>query len=190
MLHSRSDAVFPEFFKNPVTKSPAHLSNTGTNIFHPQNQIIMSTRLSYETAPKGFLDGMLKTGQFLRNCGLDARLMALIAHRVSQINGCAFCLDMHHKDAIHMGDTEQRLHSLPAWRECPYYSEAERAALAYAETLTAGHVNDDLIEALAPHFSDADIANLTLAIVSVNAWNRLNKAMQPVPGNYQVNAYA
>jgi AhpD family alkylhydroperoxidase len=149
----------------------------------------MNARISFEDASKGFLDGLMKTGFYLKKSGLDQKLLALVDYRVSQINGCAFCLDMHHKDAIHLGETELRLHSLAAWKECPYYTEQERAVLAYAEAVTAGTMEDGVFEALTPFFSKPQIADLTLAIANINSWNRLNKAFRTTPGNYQVGQY-
>ena len=148
----------------------------------------MEARISFQDTPKGFMDGLMKVGMYLRTSGLDGTLQELINYRVSQINGCAFCLDMHHKDAIEAGESQQRLHGLAAWRESPYYTEAERAALAFAEDLTQKcNVCDTVYEALRPHFSNADIANLTLAVSSINTWNRLNKAFRTVAGNYKVS---
>ncbi|WP_119080735.1 carboxymuconolactone decarboxylase family protein [Chitinophaga alhagiae] len=148
----------------------------------------MEPRISYQDTPKGFMDGLLKTGSFVRSSGLNAQLQELVYYRVSQINGCAFCIDMHYKDAIHRGESEQRLHGLAAWRETPYYTEAERAALAYADALTIHcDADDEVYEALTAHFSREDIANLTLAIATINTWNRLNKAFRTVAGNYKVN---
>ena len=128
-------------------------------------------RISHDDLPKGFLDGLMKTGYYVRTCGLDRTLQELINHRVSQINGCAYCLDMHHKNAIHNGETEQRLHGLSAWRETPYYSEKERAALAFAEAVTAAHVpSQQLMNDLEQHFSDAEIANLGMAVIAINSF--------------------
>jgi AhpD family alkylhydroperoxidase len=151
----------------------------------------MKQRISIQETPKGFLDGLMKTGTFIVSSGLDHKLLHLLAYRVSQINGCAFCLDMHHKDAIHKGESEQRLHGLPAWRESPWYSDAERAALQFAETLTSHCETDDATyEALTRHFTKEQIATLALAIVTINSWNRLNKAFLTTPGTYKVNEYA
>lgn len=144
-----------------------------------------------QETPKGFFDGLMKTGMFIANSGIDHKLLHLLAYRVSQINGCAFCLDMHHKDAIHGGETEQRLHVLPAWREAPWYSEPERAALQFAEALTIECETDDATyEALAQHFNKEEIATLALAIATTNSWNRLNKAFLTTPGTYEVNQFA
>ena len=151
----------------------------------------MQQRISFQETPKGFLDGLMKTGMFIGNSGLDPKLLHMLEYRVSQINGCAFCLDMHHKDAIHKGESEQRLHGLPAWRESPWYSDAEKAALQFAETLTSNCETDDATyEALTRHFTKEQIATLALSIVTINSWNRLNKAFRTTPGTYKVNEHA
>src|SRR5689334_7791864 len=121
----------------------------------------MEARIGFSDVTKGLFDGLFKTEMYLKKCGLDHKLLELIKCRVSQINGCAYCLDMHHKDATAMGESEQRLYSLPAWKECPYYSEPERAALAYAEAVTNLHqhgISDELFETLSQHFTKAEIA--------------------------------
>jgi AhpD family alkylhydroperoxidase len=126
--------------------------------------------------------------RYLAGCGLEESLLHLVRLRASQINGCAYCLDMHWKDLRALGEGEQRLYSLDAWRECPYYTERERAALAWAEavTLVAGdHVPDAVYDAVRPHFSDRDLSNLTLAVATINAWNRLSIAARLTPGTYQ-----
>jgi AhpD family alkylhydroperoxidase len=108
--------------------------------------------------------------------------------RASQINGCAYCLDMHSKDARALGETEQRLYVLNAWREAPFYTERERAALAWTEALTLvaeDHVPDEVFNEVRPHFNDQELANLSLAIVSINGWNRLNIAFKTEAGSYQ-----
>lgn len=152
----------------------------------------MTQRIFYHDVAKGLWDGMLKTDLYLKRSGLDHKLLELVKYRVSQINGCAYCLDMHHKEALHLGESELRLHSLAAWREAPYYSEAERAALAFAEAVTLAmqqDVSDDLYNALTPFFSKAAIADLTLAIVQINSWNRINKAFRTIPGEYKVGQF-
>jgi AhpD family alkylhydroperoxidase len=108
--------------------------------------------------------------------------------RASQINGCAFCLDMHSKDARVAGETEQRLYALSAWRETPFFSERERAALAWTETVTRiseNHVSDEAYESVRQHFSEKELVDLTLAIVAINGWNRLAISFRTVPGSYQ-----
>jgi len=152
----------------------------------------MEARIGFSDTTKGLFDGLFKTEMYLKKCGLDHKLLELIKCRVSQINGCAYCLDMHHKDAAAMGESEQRLYSLPAWKECPYYTEAERAALAYAEAVTNLHqhgITDELFETLSQHFTKTEIADLTMAIANINSWNRLNVAWKTVPGNYKVGQF-
>ena len=126
---------------------------------------------------------------FLNNHSrLEPSLLNLVWLRASQINGCAWCIDMHTKDARALGETEQRLYALNAWRDAPFYSERERAALAWAESVTLvaqTHVPDDVYEEAKKHFSDQELVNLTLAIGQINVWNRLNVAFRNVPGSYQ-----
>lgn len=120
--------------------------------------------------------------------GLESSLLELIKTRASQINHCAFCLDMHTKDARAHGETEQRLYTLPAWRETPFFSERERAALAWTEALTLvaeTQVPDDVYEIARKHFTEKELADLTLAIVAINGWNRLAIAFRKEPGTYQ-----
>ncbi len=127
--------------------------------------------------------------QYLRTTGLEKKLLHMIKLRVSQMNGCAYCLDMHWKDLQAEGETEQRMYSLDAWREAPYYTERERAALAWAEAVTNvtnGHVGDELYEATREHFSQQELSDLTFAVVAINSWNRLSIAFRVVPGTYQV----
>lgn len=112
----------------------------------------------------------------------------MIKLRASPINGCAYCLDMHWKDLRAIGESEQRLYGLDAWEESPYYSERERAALAWTEAVTDirnGHVPDEVYEEACQHFSEKELADLTLAVAAINAWNRLAIAARAVPGKYQ-----
>lgn len=133
------------------------------------------------------LDGLIKSGVYLHNSGQDPQLRELLNYRVSLVNGCAYCLDMHHKELLHMGETEQRIHGLGAWRECPYYTDRERAVLTYADALTIHcNVEDEVFEALTDFYSKAEIADLTLAITIINTWNRINKAFKTAPGKYKV----
>ncbi len=118
---------------------------------------------------------------------LEPALLDLVRLRASQMNGCAHCIDMHWKDARAEGEGEQRLYGLDAWRESPYYSDRERAALEWCEALTfvaEGHVPDDVYEAVRPHFTDEELAQLTLAIMAINAWNRLAISTRAEVGNY------
>ncbi len=124
--------------------------------------------------------------------GLDEKMLHLVKVRASQINGCAHCIDMHTKDARADGETEQRLYGLSAWRETPYYSARERAALEWAEAITlvsSTHVPDEAYEPVRAQFSENEIANLTLAIAMINTWNRLAISLRFVPGNYQPGIY-
>ena len=124
---------------------------------------------------------------------LEPKLLELVKTRASQINGCAFCLDMHTKDARAMGETEQRLYLLPAWRETELYSERERAALIWTEALTeiaVDRVPDEVFAAVRPHFTDDELAYLTLAVVAINSFNRFNVALRLPAGNYQPGAFA
>jgi AhpD family alkylhydroperoxidase len=150
----------------------------------------MKERISFRDVPQELMTAMLTMGKYLKTTGLDEKLVELVKYRVSQLNGCAFCLDMHHKDAMHNGETEQRLHSLPAWRECPWYSDAERAALAYADSLTIHAEADDIIfTPLVSFFNNKEIGDLTFTIVLTNTWNRLNKAFRTTPGTYQAGQF-
>jgi AhpD family alkylhydroperoxidase len=149
---------------------------------------IMKARLNYAKAAPGIYDAMDGLDRYLESCGLEKPLLLLVQFRASQINGCAYCLDMHSKDLRAIGESEQRLYSLEAWRECPYYSDRERAALAWTEAVTVlddGHVSDAVYEEVRPHLSEKDLSNLTLAVAAINAWNRLSIAARLVPGAYQ-----
>jgi AhpD family alkylhydroperoxidase len=151
----------------------------------------MKERISFKDVPQDIMTAMFSLGNCLKNTGLDEKLLDLVAYRVSQINGCAFCLDMHHKDAIHRGETEQRLHTLPAWRDCPWYSDAEKAVLAYTDSVTTdGNVDDNVFSTLATFFNNKEIAGLTFAIALTGTWNRLNKAFHTTPGTYRVGQFA
>lgn len=147
----------------------------------------MDTRLRYATAAPGVYEAMLQLEGYIQHCGLETSLIRLVQIRASQINECAFCLDMHTQDARAEGETEQRIYLLSAWREAPFYSERERAALEWTEAVTLvadTHVPNDVYERVRPHFTDAELANLTLAITDINAWNRLNVAFRTPAGTY------
>jgi len=131
---------------------------------------------------------MLGIEHYLEQCGLEASLQNLIKLRVSQINGCAYCIDMHWKDLRAAGESEQRLYGLDAWEESPYYTDRERAALAWAEAVTNiqdGHVPDQVFEHVKNFFNEKEVADLTLAVTAINSWNRLSIAARTVPGTYQ-----
>jgi AhpD family alkylhydroperoxidase len=145
-------------------------------------------RFQHAKKAEGGYRAMLGLESFLRSCGLEAGLIHLLKLRVSQINGCAFCIDMHWKDLRALGETEQRLYSLDAWHECPWYSERERAALRWAEAVTRladGHVSDDVYLEVSRQFDDKDLASLTFVVATINAWNRLSIAARTPPGTYQ-----
>ena len=141
----------------------------------------------YKVAPKIY-EGMMALQKVVNESGLEATLMELVKLRASQINGCAYCIDMHTKDARAAGETEQRVYLLDAWREAPFYSERERAALEWTEALTKitdGHAPDALYIRAKAQFSDEELANLSLAIATINTWNRLGIAFRVEPGSYK-----
>ncbi len=148
----------------------------------------MQPRFDGSKVASGGYKSMLGLETYLHQSGLEIPLLHLIKLRASQINGCAYCLDMHWKDLRAIGENEQRLYGLDAWREAPYYSERERAALAWTEAVTLitdGHVSDEVYEEVRPHFSEKELADLTLAIATINAWNRLAIASRAEAGKYQ-----
>jgi len=148
----------------------------------------METRLNYAEVAPGVMKSMFALGGYLAQSGMEQSLLDLIYFRVSQINGCAYCLDMHSKDLRAGGETEQRLYVLEAWRESPFYSERERAALAWAEAVTLlkdKDVPDEVYEQARQQFSERELVNLTLAVVAINGWNRLNVAFRTTAGSYQ-----
>lgn len=148
----------------------------------------MATRFDIGQVAPGIYAAMGALERYLHRCGLEPALIHLVKLRASQMNGCAYCLDMHWKDLRALGETEQRLYSLDAWRECPYYTPRERAALAWTEAVTMvanGHVPDAIYDEVRPQFDDAALANLTLAVATINAWNRLAIAGRVEPGTYQ-----
>ena len=148
----------------------------------------MKQRIDHaRAAPRGF-QAMLGLQTYVNNSGLEHSLLELVKMRASQINGCAYCLDMHSKDARAAGETEQRLFLLDAWREAPFYSARERAALEWTEALTLiteGHVPDEVFRSVREHFSEEELANLTLAVVAINGWNRICISFRVLPGTYQ-----
>ncbi|MGH8278383.1 MAG: carboxymuconolactone decarboxylase family protein [Gammaproteobacteria bacterium] len=148
-------------------------------------------RLDYGKASPDGLKAMLNLQQYVEKSGLEHPLMELVKMRASQINGCAFCLDMHSKDARAAGETEQRLYALNAWRETPFYSDRERAALAWTEALTRirNGVSDELYAEVRKHFNEKEIADLTLCIIAINGWNRLAIPFRTKAGEYQPGKY-
>jgi len=153
----------------------------------------MKPRIHYAEHAPGIYDAMDALDRYLASSSLDAGLLHLVRLRASQINGCAYCIDMHWKDSRALGADERRLYSLDAWRECPWYSARERAALEWTEAVTRiadGHAPDAIFAGLADHFSAPEIADLTCAVATINAWNRLSIAARLTPGGYQPAAVA
>src|SRR6476620_10320740 len=147
----------------------------------------MKPRIDLMHVNPGVVQSILGLERQVSKARFDRKLLDLVRMRASQINGCAYCLDMHSKDARAEGETEQRLYGLDAWRETPYYSDRERAALEWTEALTLvaeSHVPDDVYERVRTQFSEDELAHLSLAIVAINGWNRLNIAARTVPGTY------
>lgn len=148
----------------------------------------MTRRIEWARAAPGASRAMFAVQQYVETSGLEHELVELVKLRASYLNGCAYCVDMHTKDARAAGETEQRLYAIPVWRETPFYTPRERAALAWTDAVTelgrAG-VPDDLFEQVRAHLGDAELVNLTLAVIAINGWNRLNVAFRTVPGSYQ-----
>ena len=148
----------------------------------------MTVRLNYGKVAPGVYEAMDALDQYLAGCGLEESLLHLVRLRASQLNGCAYCIDMHWKDLRALGDSEMRLAALDAWRESPFYTAREGAALAWTESVTfvtRDHLPDALLATTREHFSEKELADLTLAITTINAWNRLSIAARLVPGTYQ-----
>jgi len=141
----------------------------------------------WKVAPGGF-KVMSSLETYLRDSGLDMPLLHMVKLRASQVNGCAYCIDMHWKDARAAGESEQRLYGLDAWREAPYYNDRERAALEWTEALTRvaeGHVSDAVYDAVRSHFSDKELVDLSWAVAAINAWNRVSIAFRSEAGTYK-----
>ena len=151
----------------------------------------MKARMDFRKASPEGAKAMAELHSFLHRCGLERSLLELVKLRASQINGCAHCIDMHAKELRADGESEHRLYLLDAWEESPFYSDRERAALAWTEAVTLvtqGHVPDEVYEKARAQFSEQELANLTLAVVAINGANRLNIAFRTVPGSHRVAA--
>ncbi|HTO54351.1 MAG TPA: carboxymuconolactone decarboxylase family protein [Myxococcota bacterium] len=151
----------------------------------------MNARIPYDERAMKRVQPLLALQKQVDASGLDPRLLGLVEMRASQINGCAYCLDMHSKDARAAGESEQRLYGLDAWREAPYYSARERAALAWTESLTCveeTHVPDADWDEVRKQFSAEEILDLTLAVVLINSWNRIAIGFRMPPGHYKAGA--
>ena len=153
----------------------------------------MKARVDFRKASPQGEKAMMGLHMFVRNCGLDHSLMELVKLRASQINGCAHCIDMHTKELRADGESEQKLYLLSVWRESPFYTDRERAALAWTEAVTLvadSQVPDEVYEDARKEFSEEELVNLTLALVAINGANRLNVAFRTVPGSHQVRRRA
>lgn len=153
----------------------------------------MSQRFAYPKASPDGYKAMLQLQQHVDDCGLEHALLELVKMRASQLNGCAYCLDMHSKDARAAGESEQRLYLLNAWREAPFYSPRERAALAWTEALTLishGEVSDALYAEVRAQFGEKELVDLSLAVIAINGWNRLAIPFRAEPGHYQPGDHA
>jgi AhpD family alkylhydroperoxidase len=149
----------------------------------------MEQRINVHEKGQNAMKTLYGIGAYLKKSPVEAALMELVLFRVSQINKCAYCLDMHYKDARHKGETEQRLYGLSAWREAPYYTDRERAAFAWAEGVTACNVPDDLYNEVKKQFSDEEMIDLTFAVTTINTYNRINLAFPNTPGTYTVGQF-
>ncbi len=156
--------------------------------FHEKETPMMKPRMEQHKVAPGAMHVMLQLQKYVNESGLEHQLLQLVEMRASQINGCAYCLDMHSKDARALGETEQRLYCLDAWHEAPFYTDRERAALAWTEAVTLvsdTHVPDDVYRQAKAQFSDRELVDLTMAIVAINGWNRLSIAFRSEAGTYQ-----
>ncbi len=153
----------------------------------------METRFDYSKVSPGALQAMFRLHKYVEESGLEHSLLELVKTRVSQINGCAFCIDMHTKDARALGETEQRLYALNAWRETPFFTDRERAALAWAETVTLiseTHASDEEFAAVRKYFNEEEVVQLTMAIITINGWNRLAISFRSPVGDYVSTRHA
>lgn len=149
----------------------------------------MEQRINIHTKGQNALKTLYNTGGYLKKSPVEQKLLELVYFRVSQINSCAYCLDMHAKDLRAAGETEQRLYGMSAWHETPYYTDRERAALAWAEAVTKCNVPDNVYNEAKNQFSDEELIDLTFAVTTINTWNRLNIAFPNTPGTYEVGQF-
>lgn len=148
----------------------------------------MSRRIDYEKVAPGAVQAMLALEGYARNSGLEPSLLELVRLRASQMNGCAFCVDMHTKDARARGESEQRLYAVAVWEDTPFFTERERAALAWTEAVTHvsyTHVPDKIYELVRKQFSEKELVDLTMAVIAINSWNRLSVSFRKEAGTYQ-----
>jgi AhpD family alkylhydroperoxidase len=148
----------------------------------------MEQRLDYSKAAPDGIEILRQMERYLKKAGLEPDLVELVKLRASQINGCAYCIDMHTKDARSHGESEQRLYGITAWRETPFYTERERAALAWTESVTRiseDQVPEEIYQKMKEHFTERELVDLTLAVIAINSWNRLAISFRTPPGSYQ-----
>lgn len=148
----------------------------------------MKARLEYGKVAPEAIKGLLELEKYIHHSGLESKLFELVKMRAFQINGCAYCLDMHSIDARNGGETEQRLYTLSAWRETPFFTDKERAALEWTEALTLisdSAISDEMYEGICEHFDEKELIALTMTIIAINSWNRLAIPFRTVPGNYK-----
>ena len=148
----------------------------------------MKSRINYYNKYPRAIQAMMGLQNYVNDSGLEHSLLELVKMRASQINGCAYCLDMHSKDARAAGETEQRLYLLDAWREAPLYSDRERAALEWTEAVTKvheTHVPDEVYAAVREHFTEEELVNLTFAVIAINSWNRIAISFRAEAGSYK-----
>ena len=148
----------------------------------------MEQRINSMEKGAGALKAMFGLAGYVAKSSIEKNLQHLVEYRVSQINGCAYCLDMHSKDLRAGGETEQRIYMISGWRESPFYTDRERAALAWAEAVTVlddGHVSDEVYEQTRKQFNEQELIDLTMCVVAINSWNRLNIAFRTEAGTYQ-----
>jgi AhpD family alkylhydroperoxidase len=148
----------------------------------------MPARIDYETVAPGAIQAMRKLEEYVRGSGLEGSLLELVRLRASQMNGCAYCIDMHTKDARAQGESEQRLYAVVVWRDTPFFTDRERAALAWTEAVTWmswEHMPDDVYQTARRHFAEKELVDLTMAVIAINGWNRLSIAFRREAGTYQ-----
>jgi AhpD family alkylhydroperoxidase len=148
----------------------------------------MQPRFDIMAADPAAYHGMLELERYLHQTSIGMPLVHIVKLYASMINHCAYCIDMHWKDLRAIGETDQRMYGLPAWRESPYYTDRERAAFAWTEAVTLitdGFIPDAVYEEVRPHFTDKELSELTMVIVTINSWNRMSVAARTTPGTYQ-----
>jgi AhpD family alkylhydroperoxidase len=145
-------------------------------------------RIEYRKVAPQAVQALWTVERYARGCTLEPTLLELVKLRASMINGCAYCVDMHSKDARTLGESEQRLYALSVWREAPFFTPAERAALAWTEAVTevsAGHASDEVYRLAREHFDERQLVDLTMVIIAINSWNRLAIAFRAIAGTYE-----